>query len=95
VERFYQSCAAKGIRYLALWENNTLSYSSRRFHAFGEIPKGAVAYRNVMVIHAYPTLLERAGYEILQVEALPSNRVLVEEDALAADGHVFVIARLR
>ncbi len=95
VERFYQTCAAKGIRYLALWENNTLSYFNVRFHDFGEIPNGSVAYRNVMFIHDYKTLLERAGYEILQAERSPSNRVLVEEDALAADGHIFVLARLR
>jgi hypothetical protein len=95
VERFYQTCAAKGIRYLALWENNSLSYSSARFHDFGKIPNGSVAYRNVMFIHDYTTLLERAGYQVLQAERSPSNQVLIEEDALAADGHIFVLARLR
>ncbi|MBA3344284.1 MAG: hypothetical protein H0T44_03125 [Gemmatimonadales bacterium] len=95
VEQFYQTCAAKGIRYLALWENNSLSYSTAWFYDFGSIPNGSVAYRDVMFIHDYKVLLEAAGYEILQEERAPSNRVLVEEDALAADGHVFVLARLR
>lgn len=95
VERFYRKCADKGIRYLAMWENNTLSYATARFHDFGSVPNGAVAYRDVMFIHDYQALLERAGYQVLRVERSPSNRVLVEDDALAADGHVFVLARLR
>lgn len=95
LQRFYRRCAALGIRYLALWENGSLSYSTARFHDLGRIPDGAVAYRDVMFIHDYRALLELAGYEIVQADRSPSNRVLVEDDALTADGHVFVLARLR
>ena len=95
LERFYRRCAALGIRYIALWENNSLSHSEAKFFDFDSIPDGSVAYRDVMFIHDYKRLLEGAGYETLKVVKSPSNAVLVEDDALTADGHVFVVARLR
>jgi hypothetical protein len=89
----YRGCADAGVEYIALWENNSLSRTTLRFHDFEAMPADAVPYYSVMFIHDYARLLRESGYEVVHVERRPSNFTLLELDSHLADGHVFVVAR--
>ncbi len=94
VRQFYGQCAKVGVRYIALWENNSLSRSTLRYHSFDDLER-PVPYCQQMFIHNYKSLLEQAGYEIILTEHRTSNHDLLDSTRFLGDGHVYVVGKLR
>ena len=92
----YKACAQNGIKYIATYENIALSRTEMQYFDFDNMPKEAVPYGSVMIIHNYKKYLEEAGYEILE-EMRHSYADLLwnGKEQLLGDAHGTIIARLK
>lgn len=95
IKQVYRAAFERGVEYIAMWENNSLSLSEQRFYDFGEVPLGCIPYSSVMLIHDYERILEAAGYRVESVQRQPSTRQLIEYPQSLADCHVALVARRR
>ncbi len=103
VKQFYKSCAQQGVKYIAIYENMSLSRTHMQYFDFDELPADAIPYFSIMMIHNYKKYLEEAGYEIVEKEVWGYSELLwegkdlygVEHWLCLGDSHVCLLARLK
>jgi tetratricopeptide (TPR) repeat protein len=103
VKQFYNSCAKLGVKYIALYENMSLSRTHMQYFDFDELPADAIPYYSIMMIHNYKKYLEDAGYEIVEKEVWGYSELLWEGKDLygvenwlgLGDSHICLLARLK
>jgi len=96
LKNIYKACAANGVKYIATYENAALSRTEMQYFDYDNMPKDAIPYASVMIIHNYKKYLEEAGYEILDEKRHPYADLLWNgKEELLGDAHGTVIARLK
>ena len=103
VRKFYKSSAQLGVKYIAVYENISLSRTHMQYFDFEELPADAIPYFSIMMIHNYKKYLEEAGYEIVEKEIWGYSELLWEEKDLygaeqwlgLGDSYVCLLARLK
>jgi tetratricopeptide (TPR) repeat protein len=87
----YKLCAKLGIERIALFEPVGLSREHLQYFDPGTFPRRSIAFRSVMFIHDYATMLKEAGYRVISEERSAYNHLFAE---LQGDSMCWMIAEL-
>jgi hypothetical protein len=93
LDQLYETAAANGFSYVALYEIASLSCSSWTFH---EQDSGfrSEAHRSTMFLHDYASAMRRAGFKPIRIERMPHGYSLVKNNNLPGDTCVLVVGEL-
>jgi hypothetical protein len=90
----YKLCAAKGVKYILLFENCSISHRDHTFHSPERMPAEAIIYKNDQFVHDYRGMLLSAGYEIIKSEVMFSPLVSPFSDMDLCSTHSYMVAKL-
>jgi hypothetical protein len=68
--KLYENAAAKGFRYIAIWEPSPVSRVTSRYYDYSETEQPPVVARGPMLLNNYPALLKRAGFKTIQKQII-------------------------
>jgi hypothetical protein len=68
--KLYETAAAQGFRYIAIWEPSPVSRVTGRYYNYIEAEQPPQVARGPMLLNNYPNLLSRAGYSVLRQEII-------------------------
>lgn len=91
----YKLCASKGVRYILLFENCSISHKDHMFYSPGQMPADAIIYKNDQFVHNYRRFLEEAGYSVVRSDVMFSPLVSPFSDMDLCSTHSFIVAKLR
>ena len=91
----YRLAHDAGIETIALFENLALSRSAARFLDYDDFERESETFKNFQFIHAYPQLLEDAGYTVERETRLFSPLVSPLDTEDLCSTHVHLVARKR
>jgi hypothetical protein len=94
MRELYKLCASKGVKYILLFENCSLSHKDHTFYSPDQMPADAIIYKNDQFVHNYRKLLEEAGYSVIRSDVMFSPLVSPFSDMDLCSTHSFIIGKL-
>jgi hypothetical protein len=74
LERLYEAVHAAGAAFVVGWEPAGLSRQTNAYYRYSFEPQDSVVFRGPMLIHNYPYLLRKAGFDTVRAElAVPPH----------------------
>jgi SAM-dependent methyltransferase len=68
LERLYGAVHAAGAAFVVGWEPAGLSRQTNAYYRYSFEPQDSVVFRGPMLIHNYPHLLRKAGFDVVRAE---------------------------
>ena len=93
LRNIYELARDAGIQTIALFENLSLSRSAARFLDFSDFDRESETFKNFQYIHAYPTLLEDAGFVVERETRMFSPLVSPFDTEDLCSTHAHLVAR--
>lgn len=95
LKNIYKDFAAKGIKYIALYENSAISRTEMKYFDYKDLPSDAIPYGSQMIIHNYHLYLKEAGYEVIfEKRYAYADLDWTGQEELLGDSHSYILAKL-
>jgi hypothetical protein len=73
IEELYRAVYDAGFKYIVGFEPIGISRQTSKPYVFSQDDRESVVYRPILMIHNYPGLLKKSGYEIIEANLLKTN----------------------
>ncbi|CZH87006.1 TPA: tetratricopeptide repeat protein [Legionella pneumophila] len=87
LEHLYNTAGSLGCKYIALYEAYPSSYTNKRFQRFEDMDSIAEIRGGGLIHHNYPTVLKKAGFNIIHQEIIPPTMLFA-----GMENTVFIVA---